>query len=660
MTRACVHVLVAAMVASCTPPGPKAGPPAPHVDSELLRTLAVLATRHAPSTSEVDMARHRIESGALTMAGYVDQLVASHEFESEIAPLIILRHVIGQNALAAPGGFVLHHTETTPEIYYLDKPCAARDAVAVRPWWTLIEGRDDTILICPDSYLPDKWLADVAKGEPETACLSVYAASEPHGCGCGPSLMRCYRSDAHLTEVADSLRAELRDSVAYSVANSRPLAEIFTSNETVRDRNAELVLRRWTAESEQRALPESSLRELASWPTKGTRAPRPDLAPGEHAGILTSPHIVHFTFDRRQRMTAIYDVLYCVDPDSVGATPETLLSIKGADLQIKSDGWRDLAGRPICTNCHARLDFGFQFFWGFANANFQSFFVPQLQQTGRGPLYVHDIHDPRGEAELTPHGFASLAVAQPEFRRCMARDFAEYVFGNRVTSAQIDALATAPAPSARELMRAALLAYAATWTAPTAVVSPTDAPPARRDPAAPIVVTKPLRQQLETYCLDCHEHEPGRPDLATAQLDRRVVVAMLEQTAFGNMPKDQPLPEADRARFLESLIDLAWVGEDAVAARHFFIDRWTALPAYRPEVAFELIHDAAGGHGAASWRMMESAVHSNLQQLTPGMLSATGLEAIATCRAAHTDRTERARCIADAVRLQNLSGRASR
>ena len=60
-------------------------------------------------------------------------------------------------------------------------------------------------------------------------------------------------------------------------------------------------------------------------------------------------------------MTAIDDVLWCVEADSVGATPETLLSIVGTDFQVRSEGWKDLAARPICTNCHARLDYGFQF-----------------------------------------------------------------------------------------------------------------------------------------------------------------------------------------------------------------------------------------------------------------------------------------------------------
>jgi hypothetical protein len=653
-------VLILALVA-CRPE-PRAPAAITAVDPALLRTLAVLATQQAPSPAELAETQRALATGKLTLAAHIDSLVASERFASEVAPLIVLRQLLSQNALGAPEGFTLSRTEGTPPIYYLHDRCTAAQAVAVRPWWNLIEGSDDTILVCPDSYRPAQWVVDGPKGEPEIACLSETSplATEGKRCGCGPNLIRCFASDEQQTQMARSLRDELRGSVAHSVRTDQPLERIFTTNESFRDRNAELLMRSYTAESRRR-VNEAALRELAAWPTAGRWAPREDLAVGQNAGILTAPQIVHYTLDRRQRMTAIYDVLWCVEADSVGATPESLLAIAGADLQIKSDGWKELAARPICTNCHARLDYGFQFFWGFANDNLQAFFEPALQQVGRGPLYGRDIDDRRGEAELTPQGFAHLAVAQPEFRHCMARDFAEYVLGNSVTPAYIAEVERAIAPnatSARAVMRVSLRALAAAWGARPVMAEPAPTPPA--PPRASIDVGAALHAQLEAHCLDCHagsDRPKGQPDLAAVRLDRKAVVGMLEAVAFGRMPKDAPLPELEREQFLDAFIAAVWTGPDAVSAHDYYVDRIAALPAYRAEVAFALIHRSAGGGSAApSWRLMETSVRSNVQQVTPGLAAVTGLAAIEACREAHQARADRARCIADAVKLSTMSG----
>ena len=656
-------VILLGLVIACRPePRRPVAAPAP-VDPELVRTLAVLATSRAPSPAEIEQVRGRIDRGELTIPAYIDSLLASDAFVSDVAPLVILRQLMSQGALGAPEGWALSHTDGPDPIYYLEEPCKPEQAVPVTPWWNLIEGKNDPVKICPDAYKPEQWTVNVVKGEPETSCWSEAGQSEPHGCGCGPNLLRCFTSQAHRDEFSDSLRDELRLTIAHEIAGERPLEEIFTSNATFRDRNAEYQMRLYTAEAARRPLPEASLRELASWPREGKWAPREDLAPGENAGILTSPELIHYQLDRRQRMTAIYDVLWCDEPSSIGATPQSVLSIAGPDLQLKSAGWRDLAARPICTGCHARLDYGMQFFWGFTNGNIQAFFVPQLQQTGDGPLYGRDIADPRGEAELDPRGFAKLAVAQPEFRHCMARDFAEYVLGDQVTPAQVATVEDAFRPGAtsgRELMRVALRVLVDSWPGPRveplAAPAAVPAPPGRSGAASDrLAITGELHALLDTHCLDCHDHEPGRPDLGTPELDRRTVAAMLEDVSSGNMPKDHPLGGRDRRRFLEAFIAAAWTGTDAEAARGYFVDRATALASYRPEVAFALIHHIANAAGKSSWRMMENAVRPNLQQLSPGMITVTGLEGIEACRKNSKTRVERERCIEHALELQNLS-----
>jgi hypothetical protein len=668
-----------ALAAGCGP-GPRSPTAEPLPDPALLRALSVLATGVAPPPAELDRTRARMSGGALTVAGYIDELLASPRFASDVAPLIMLRQLLSQDAFAAPEGYVLKSTGGPRPVYYLYTACRPDDAVAVTPWWSLIEGRTETVAVCPDSYRPQQWIAQVRKGEPEVSCLSEYGGFYEEGsrCGCGPSLIRCFDSAARQKVVVDSLRDELRRTVEHNVRGELPIEGIFTSNETFRDRHAELVMRSYTIENARDVRPEAALRELAAWPAGGAWAPRADLAPGQNAGILTAPHVAHFTLDRRQRMTAIYDALWCIEADSVGATPETLLSITGADLQLKNDGWKELAARPICTNCHARLDYGFQFFLGFPNGNLHAYFKPELQRSGRGPLYMRDIDDPRGEAELTPQGFARLAVAQPEFRRCVARNFVEYVLGDRVTPAEVDAVEAAIRPgatSARALMRASLQALVAAWAqgGPPAEAAPrpetaaagagTEATAASRGARPAVAMTEGLRAQLATHCLDCHEHQPNRPDFAAQQLERRTAVDALSAVAFGSMPKDRPLAEPARTQLIDALVATLWTGADAVAARSYFVGGMAALPAYRPEIAFELIHHGAGARDAASpasspaWRMIENAVRPNVQQVTPGLVTVTTLEAIAACRTSTKTRAERDRCISETVRLSNLSSR---
>jgi hypothetical protein len=652
---------VAVVAGSACKSAPKPPQPAAVVasaDAELIRTLAVLATSRMPSPADVDAVKREITAGRTTYSGYIERLLENESLATEVVPLVILRQFLGQDAMGAPGGFPLSKTDGPDPIYYLYDPCKPADAVEVKPWWSLAEGKTDTIKVCRDSYVPDRWNVDRPKGEAEAACLSgLGPGPEGKRCGCGPNLLRCFESDAQATAFRGSIRAEIRRTVEYNVRQNRPLSEIFTSNETFRDRNAEALRWTLTAEARHEPIPDHVFQELAAWPADGRWAAREDLAPGQNAGVLTAPQIIQYTLDRRQRMTAISDVLWCIDPDSVGASPESALSVaakSGANLQLSSDGWKDLAARPVCTNCHARLDYGFQFFWGFPNSYTSMFFTPALQKKERGPLYFRDIDDPRGETDLTPKGFAQLATAQPEFNRCMARNFAEYALGNRVTKEQVDALEAKVKPTtpARDVMRAALALVVETW-GPGAAIART---PSIKASKTTVSITPELRTLIENKCLDCHDHEEGRPDLSGTQLGRLEVVDVLEAVASGRMPKDAVLHGAERSAFLGAFIDSMWSDEDARAAQSYFVDRFVALPAYPPEVAFELIHRAAKSKmpgSVSGWRMIENGVRPDVQQMTAGFITVTALQAIEACRDAGT-REARDRCIADALKLQNL------
>ncbi|TMQ16992.1 MAG: hypothetical protein E6J90_23010 [Deltaproteobacteria bacterium] len=617
----------------------------------------MLATRREPTTAELDATRRDLGAGRLTIERHIDALIAAPEFAERVAPLVILRHLLAEEALAAPSAAVLQQTAGPDPIYYLgDKPCAPAEAVRVRPWWDL----DHEVKICRASYRPQQWMAERPRGEAPMDCLSELAPFQPdggHPCGCGPNLIRCFESRAHSDRVVDSLHDELRGTVAWIAAHDLPAEQIFTANESWRDRNAELVRRVNLIELRREAHPEKLLRPLAAWPAAGQWAARDDLAPGQHAGVLTSPLLLYNLPDRRQRMSILYDPLWCIQPDSIGARPETVIAIRSGNLQFDGAGWRDLAARPLCTSCHARLDYGMQFFWGYPNGNLQAFFVPGAQLAGRGPLYVRDIDDPRGEAELNPQGFARLAVAQPEFRRCMARDFAAYVLGNELTGEQLDAIEAVARPGAtsvRGLMRASLFALVDAWR--TRPAEP-PAPPSPAAPAADIAISPALRRQLEAHCLDCHDADPARVDLSRPALPRDTMVDMLADVGYGRMPANRPLSPADRRGFLELFVAAAWSGSDAETARAYYVGRMAALPAYRPEVVLDLVARRAGAHGASPWRMLEPFVRSDLQQVTPGMIGAAAAAAIEACHGAGRAATpdELARCLDAALGVDALA-----
>jgi hypothetical protein len=249
-------------------------------------------------------------------------------------------------------------------------------------------------------------------------------------------------------------------------------------------------------------------------------------------------------------------------------------------------------------------------------------------------------------------------VQQPEFKTCMARDFAEYAFGNNVSPARVTALENMVRPGStpvRELMRATLSELARSWSevAPRSVPAATN----RSEKTDTIALTPELRGRLNGLCMDCHDKEPDRPDFSPDHLRRGDVVDVLESVAYGKMPKDDPLADAARNEFLEAFIAAIWSGADADAARTYYIGRNTTIPAYRPEVAFAMIHRTTGATTKPPWRMLENAVRPRLLQLAPGLLTVEGLAAIEACRERNTARADIDRCIASAMKLENLTSR---
>src|SRR5690606_37541264 len=145
--------------------------------------------------------------------------------------------------------------------------------------------------------------------------------------------------------------------------------------------------------------------------------------------------------------------------NSFGATTHKVLELNASGNNFfVHDSWKQLAHTELCTDCHARLDYGSRFFSGYPDSRASTHYNPALQGAATGPLYGRDIRDLRGEAPLTPLGFAKLATEQPDFGGCMTNHFVNYVLGGRATGDDLRAIEAAVAQTRtfKGAMKAAL------------------------------------------------------------------------------------------------------------------------------------------------------------------------------------------------------------
>jgi hypothetical protein len=650
---------------------------APKRTADLLGAMARLVGLSANAPYLASWAQ-RIDAGQASIDGFIDELLTTDRFGSEIIPSLVFgTYVNVRNYYALPSGFILNHSPGPDGAYYLRAPCAPGDAVSVHPWWDL----QSEVKVCPDSYRPDKWTisADEQRYQTKTVltCGSQIGSPELETnslCGCGPNLIRCMRDADQYEAFNRSLMDEVKHTTAYVVEHDLPMATLFTGNETFRDRDAELYYRREKIEALQMQDVSAELAGLDAWPQDGKWAPRAELSPGQHAGLLTAPQILHWNPDRRQRQRGYYEMMWCNLRNAFGATTEKVLELNSTgNNAFAHAGWQRMAHTPLCTTCHARLDYGFQFFMGYPDSRAGTYFMPALQNKGQGPLYGHDIDDLRGTAPLTPLGFAKLATAQPEFDECMTTHFATYVLGDQATSADVDAIAAAVKQTGtfKAPMKVALERYAARWRgephAPPAPPIPTVAA-AGTAPPGEIAVSPPLRATLDRYCGDCHDSSqppysdsPDHDDVAFnftgAALPRRLVVDMLDNVGFGTMPKKGPLDPPQREQVVHLLVDTLWHDDGTRAqALHYYLGRDRGLPAQQIDNAFYFIDTTARATSGVSWGALERALWSDQATITPGFVATTSLEALRACeQASKTQGTRLEDCLSWTTSLSVLS-----
>lgn len=613
---------------------------APRVSSEALVTRLSIATRaRPPSPDELATWTRRIDRGATTVEAYIDDLLASPAFAETVAPEMIL----GEALFVSPVhlGRWTFALRTTPEpegppIYYLTRPCARTAAVRVHPWWDM----RGEVLVCPDAHRPDVWQPRTAKDAEHTCdALDASPVLGDSGCGCGPNLIRCVRGEGDDDVRAASAHAELRDTVRYVVEHDLPFATLFSGRSTFHDRTMELLYRAWRIEAEQRR-ETPVLADLDDWPAEGRWAERFESLPGEHAGLLTSPAILYMLADRRQRQWIIFERLWCTGASSNGATVHDVLDLGVASFQGgKNEGWQRLASQPICTDCHARTDYGFQFFWAFPDPKpLAGHFIPAMARTGaRGTLYANDIQDPRGEAELTPAGFAGLALRQPEFGQCMARNVVEHVLGIDATAGDAAGLAAgfvADRTTVKQLVKRALLGWVTRVQAGEPVETPHAAP--RWTGTGPVPLSPELERAIDGTCSACHfAGAVGVPSFEGHALPRESLLHMLAEVSSTRMPRDHALSAAARTSLIDALIAHLWrTSAERQEARRQLADSLAAPGVWRWSVAEHLIRRAAGAPEASdrAWNALEVGIRADQATYTPGFATMTLVEALQACK----------------------------
>jgi hypothetical protein len=558
---------------------------------DLAHDLSMLAT--GTPASAADLAK--LAAGGNTAEAYsryIDELLQRPEL-ANVATRVL--RIIGSNSRSLWAETpLLHQTVDKTTVYYIRKPCDPKQAVSVKPWWDL----GTKVLVCPDSYRPEVFAAPDGN-----TCSGVYAAPyQPDSpCGCGPNLMRCSTPEQK-EAMAKAISAEATGTMAWVINGNLPLETLFASPESFRPPLAELLYQRWRVEN--RDVPSlEALPDWRKWPKDGKWAPRPQSKPDQHAGIFTNHYTPQAVDSQRLKVSGFLDTLWCEDQDSLRVKTATVLEVADKlDGNLRSKvGWEELAARPLCTTCHARIDYGVQFFTGVQWYFKALHYVGSAQQDVEGELYVRDIDDPRGKARRNPQGFIKLAMAQPEFKACMSKDLLVHAFGSsdeptlQTLDDSLQAIVERKG-TFRELMKTTLEAYKDRALA----VKPKAHPPAPSRDSAKLVA-----ELVKDRCDSCHDADDGEPTALILKHGEnwcriagadcaRLGVEIFTAIAFDRMPKRHPLPAEDKHRFFEVISPLAWPNPRSRAmAQRYFMDYGQAPPVHASDAMLRWVRAQA-------------------------------------------------------------------
>jgi hypothetical protein len=634
-------VALVALVGGCKRPPPPA-PLEPTPAEKLVADMSLFVSHRSDPATTKETAQALVD-GSLTIEAWVDKLL-ERRIDGNFAKDLLLGGSQGIKDLHPIPQSMILRSEKGPRdgertLYWLRKKCDRAEAVAVKAWW----GED--VVVCADAYRPDVKGDDVGR----TCGASFLNPSLSEVCGCGPMLMWCTKDNAHWQTVKADVQREVTDTVAWVVNENLPIEKIFTMNETVRGPNAEAVYRRSRALAGE---PPEKVFDRADWP-KETKAPTPrhDQVPGQHAGILTAPSMIYGSDALRGVMRNYFDYLWCATNSASRVSTEAVLGLDVVDLRV-GDGWKQLAGMNICTDCHARMDYGMQYFHGWPSSTMGIDYRPRDALKGRGPFYAANIKDLRGEEDLTPQGFAKLVVAQPEFGDCISRRVTDHVFNGsaRPEDAKAVRKTFAEQHTLKGMLRTALVRYASAALKgrppePPSAPSTPDVVAAAAD-ADMIKLPASLRRRLDNDCMECHDKDDAF-DFNGEALPRQTLAHMLEQVGFGVMPKTvEGLPSPERRALVDELATVLFADPaERQTAIAWFGSAFRSHPVHRVRSSLDSVAQVAGKRPEESFRTIESAVEQSQMVFTPTMAVAAGVTAVRSCRTAHKDAAALAACI---------------
>ena len=399
-----------------------------------------------------------------------------------------------------------------------------------------------------------------------------------------------------------------------------------------------------------------SILDVSDWPKEGKWAPRADLVPGNNAGILTTPYLLWITDGPRDRMRVYFDILWRKSPTSMNVSTQAMLSLGGHGNLRNGEGWEKISKMQYCTSCHARLDYGMQFFTAFPGVVYARSLVPTRARAGRGDFFAEDIHDRRGDNELTPRGFAELAVAQKEFADAMILDVTDYVFNQRATEDDRRAVRSAftEVGTLKAMLRVALLRFAKSLPRDEELPALADAPPTYA-PDGDVTLGAKLREKIDAYCSDCHEAGgTAGLDLSTTTLPAARLQRMLTQVAFADMPKRRSMPAAERTAMVAQLVEQLWVEDGArKVALQYFVGMERALPTEDMALVLELIRSRSSAPGQADDTpsedkhppLTEEGLSPVVAQYTPGLAATTALRGLEACKKRGWNGAELDQCL---------------
>jgi hypothetical protein len=660
MKRLIILVAVVA-VAACHKGGGAVHGAAPlSPTGKMLSDLSVFALGHPLPVDEIAAKEKDVVAGKLKVEDYIDALL-----KQPMGPRLSKDIVMGATSPVKDRHPIPVHSilrtvkDGDDKIYTLREKCTRAEAVSVHPWWD----PEKEVLVCKTAYRPD------VKGDDSgrTCGASMLAPRDVDLCGCGPYLMYCTESHEAFQRAQDRMLAEVQETAAYVVDGNKPIEELFTMNETVRNNDAEFLYRRGrvaNGEDPAKLFPVTGFGDY-----KGKLMPRYEEIPGQHAGVLSTPALTYSSDALRGVMRNYYDYLWCSGVQSSRVSTDSVLGLGTVDLRV-GDGWKKLASMNICTDCHARLDYGMQFFWGYPSSTMGIDFRKSQALKGQGPLYRRNIKDEIGKADLTPAGFAKLATSVPEFGDCMTRRVVDHVFNGTDSSKDYAAVRETFDQTHRikEMLRTAMTRFAVRK----------DAPPPKSDGAATvaaapattadkIALSPALQKMIKRDCKECHDKD-DELNLLVPELDRKTLAMMIDRVGFGAMPKNtEGLDDAERRAFVTEVARhlFADAGERDIATSYFSYGM-KGLPVHRffsavnnitataatfapePSASDDDKKKKRGGLKGFRPSTIESSIAQSMMSYSPSVALSTAVSAMRTCKEAGLKGDALAHCVDEA------------